>query len=137
MTNLKVGDRVKKAKGYSFPGVIVAKFETLAGNERFVVEMVPSQGEDGAGMLHIFDESVLKLVKEGESTFYDELDTSMRIIGRTFAKTDTKEFLTLTIRTGNHTYLVDIDLATGKVGGYGVPREGINFARFKSKNLFL
>jgi len=44
MTKLKVGDRVKKIKGYSFPGEIVSIFNTTKGVERFVVEMVPTQG---------------------------------------------------------------------------------------------
>ena len=49
---LPVGTPVRKAKGYGFPGVIVAVFATTAGNIRFVVE---ATGEEYAGMLHIFN----------------------------------------------------------------------------------
>ena len=56
---LKVGDRVRKVKGYPFPGVIVAAFDTLAGHRRFVVECT---AEDVQGCLHIFNAS--QLVKE-------------------------------------------------------------------------
>ena len=49
---LKVGDSVSKVKGYKYDGVIVAKFETLAGKERLVVD-------NRDGMLHIFNESQL------------------------------------------------------------------------------
>lgn len=48
-----VGDTVDKRAGYRFPGTIVAAFETLAGMERYVVEM------DVFGLLHIFNEDQL------------------------------------------------------------------------------
>lgn len=46
-----VGTPVRKTAGYPFPGVVVAAFRTLAGEERYVVECtVP----EVAGMLHIY-----------------------------------------------------------------------------------
>ena len=49
MTNLKVGEKVVKPRGYPYPGTIVAVFTTRSGEERVVVEsdILP-------GMLHIF-----------------------------------------------------------------------------------
>ena len=61
---MNIGDRVCKAKGYRFPGVIVAKFATLAGKKRFVVECT---SEDCAGCLRIFNEE--QLSREGEATY--------------------------------------------------------------------
>lgn len=46
-----VGDRVRKVKGYHFPGVVVAVFKTQAQQTRYVVECtVP----EVAGILHIY-----------------------------------------------------------------------------------
>lgn len=54
---MELGHRVKKVKGYPFPGVIVAKFYTLAGKERFVVECdVP----EVSGILHIYSPEQLE-----------------------------------------------------------------------------
>ena len=50
---MNIGDKVYKAKGYKFPGVIVSKFTTIAGKERFVVECT---SPDCSGCLHIFNE---------------------------------------------------------------------------------
>lgn len=52
---MKIGDRVNKIKGYSFPGIVVAVFETTKGEIRVVVEM------DNFGLLHIFNESQLQI----------------------------------------------------------------------------
>lgn len=49
----KVGDKVDKAKGYSFPGTVVSVFENTKGGVRLVVEM------DTFGLLHIFSEENL------------------------------------------------------------------------------
>ena len=50
-----VGARVIKPNGYPFPGVVVARFMTLSGNnERYVVEFTDILGEP-TGLLHIFD----------------------------------------------------------------------------------
>jgi hypothetical protein len=47
----KVGDRVQKATGYKWPGVVVSVFDTLGGKTRVVVECtVP----EVAGALHIY-----------------------------------------------------------------------------------
>lgn len=48
-----VGDKVDKAKGYTFPGTVVAVFKTTEGNLRYVVEM------DTHHLLHIFNEDQL------------------------------------------------------------------------------
>jgi hypothetical protein len=46
-----VGDRVAKVNGYKWPGIVVCRFQTLAGETRVVVECtVP----EVAGALHIF-----------------------------------------------------------------------------------
>ena len=51
----KVGDRVYKLSGYTFPGIVVATFETLQGEHRVVVETTLS-----IGLLHIFNEDQLE-----------------------------------------------------------------------------
>lgn len=51
MSDLAVGLKVQKKRGYKWPGVIVAVFQTLAGETRVVVECtVP----EVAGALHIY-----------------------------------------------------------------------------------
>lgn len=58
MTDVKVGSFVQKVKGYRWPGVVVAKFTTQEGAERFVVECtVP----EVAGALHIYNREQLAL----------------------------------------------------------------------------
>ena len=44
------GDRVVKTKGYRYPGVVVAAFQTTRGLWRYVVECTVEGVE---GMLHI------------------------------------------------------------------------------------
>lgn len=51
----KIGDRVFKPKGYKFPGIVVAVFQTTTGETRIVAEMIDN------GILHIFNESQLEL----------------------------------------------------------------------------
>jgi hypothetical protein len=51
----KVGDKVYKPKGYKFPGIVVAVFQTTSGDIRVVAELIDN------GMLHIFSESQLEL----------------------------------------------------------------------------
>lgn len=56
---MKVGDRVQKVRGYKWPGIVVAVFNTLAGERRVVVECtVP----EVTGALHIYNEEQLKVV---------------------------------------------------------------------------
>ena len=50
------GDPVEKIKGYKFKGTIVSVFKKLDGQTRLVVEM------EETGMLHIFNESQMKVV---------------------------------------------------------------------------
>lgn len=47
-----IGDRVRKLKGYRYPGIIVSVFKNLAGETRFVVE---SSIPGAEGWLHIFN----------------------------------------------------------------------------------
>ncbi len=54
-----VGDKAHKPKGYKFPCTIVGVFETINGEIRIVGEM------DEYGLLHIFNENQLELVKPG------------------------------------------------------------------------
>ena len=49
----KIGDKVDKKVGYTFPGTVIAAFETTACKLRYVVEM------DVHGLLHIFNEDQL------------------------------------------------------------------------------
>lgn len=55
---MKLGDRVKKRKGYGYPGVIVADFCNYKGERRLVVE---ARHPDIIGMLHIFNPEQLEL----------------------------------------------------------------------------
>ena len=47
----KVGDRVQKASGYKWPGVVESVFDTLAGKTGVVVECT---APEVAGALHIY-----------------------------------------------------------------------------------
>ncbi len=49
--DFKVGDPVQKSVGYRFPGIVVAKFMTLNGGTRYVVECVAVEVR---GCLHTF-----------------------------------------------------------------------------------
>jgi hypothetical protein len=51
----KIGDKVRKPKGYAFDGIIVSIFENTSGEIRIVAEL------EGNGMLHIFSPSQLEL----------------------------------------------------------------------------
>lgn len=57
MESLNVGDHVEKTSGYLYPGIIVAKFETTAGEIRYVVECDVAVCR---GMLHIYNGNQLK-----------------------------------------------------------------------------
>lgn len=52
------GTAVRKVKGYPWPGVVVAVFRTLAGQERYVVECT---AEAVAGALHIYNPDQLEV----------------------------------------------------------------------------
>lgn len=56
---LPLGTAVEKVGGYPFPGIVVAAFHTLSGQERFVVE---ATGEGYRGMLHIFNGGQLRKI---------------------------------------------------------------------------
>lgn len=58
---MKIGDRVEKVKGYKWPGVIVASFRTLKGEQRIVVECtVP----EVAGALHIYSPNDVRVIDQ-------------------------------------------------------------------------
>lgn len=46
--DFNIGDKVEKAKGYSFPGIVVSVFQNTKGATRLVVEM------EVYGLMHIF-----------------------------------------------------------------------------------
>ena len=52
------GDFVVKTRGYKYPGVVVAAFQNLSGDHRYVVECTV---EEVAGMLHIYNADQLEL----------------------------------------------------------------------------
>lgn len=54
-----VGDRVEKVAGYKWPGIVVAVFNTLSGEKRYVVECTALEV---AGALHIYSGSQLRKV---------------------------------------------------------------------------
>lgn len=56
MDAIGLHDHVVKPRGYPFPGLVVAKFTTRAGDVRYVVE-----SDLAPGMLHIFTASQLEL----------------------------------------------------------------------------
>lgn len=60
---MKIGDTVRKTKGYAWPGVIVADFTTLAGHRRLVVECT---APDVLGALHIYNEEQLEVRADAE-----------------------------------------------------------------------
>jgi hypothetical protein len=60
MALLAVGDRVEKNSGYKWPGVVIAVFDTLAGERRVVVECTTPEV---AGALHIYNEKQLMIVE--------------------------------------------------------------------------
>jgi len=55
---LETGDTVKKIKGYAWPGVIVARFTTLAGKTRYVVECTVPEVK---GALHIYSPEQIRI----------------------------------------------------------------------------
>jgi hypothetical protein len=55
--SFRVGDKVRKVKGYEWPGVIVSCFETLDGKPRYVVECTVPEVK---GALHIYNSEQLE-----------------------------------------------------------------------------
>lgn len=53
-----IGNNVRKTKGYHYFGAVVAAFQTLAGEDRYVVE---STSEGSLRMLFIFNDGQLEL----------------------------------------------------------------------------
>ena len=54
-----VGQRVRKVRGYQWPGVVVAAFDNLDGDARYVVECTV---DEVAGALHIYNADQLEAV---------------------------------------------------------------------------
>jgi hypothetical protein len=64
MSSIEVGDAVEKTTGYKWPGIVVAKFATLNGQPRFVVECTVAEV---AGALHIYSpEQLVHKNNEGD-----------------------------------------------------------------------
>lgn len=63
---LKLGDKVRKIKGYNFDGIVMSIFENSKGQKRVIVEHLGSQNEDSGGMLHIFSVNQLEKVNSIE-----------------------------------------------------------------------
>jgi hypothetical protein len=61
-TEFKVGDEIRKTKGYAFIGVVVSVFENTKGQVRIVAEHYGSQTDSNGGMLHIFSASQLEKI---------------------------------------------------------------------------
>lgn len=59
----KIGDKVRKLKGYKFEGVVVAVFNNLAGEERLVMELVNKCCGNGDRMLHIFNPEQVEIIE--------------------------------------------------------------------------
>ena len=57
---MNVGTKVRKVKGYAYPGVVVSVFQNLKGETRYVVECtVP----EVSGMLHIYSPEQIEPVE--------------------------------------------------------------------------
>lgn len=61
MHEFQVGDRVQKVRGYRWPGVVVALFQTRKGQTRLVVECTVPEVE---GALHIYAPDQLLLLTD-------------------------------------------------------------------------
>lgn len=60
----KIGDKVRKLKGYKFEGVVVAVFNNLAEEERLVMELVNKCCGNGDRMLHIFNPEQVEIIED-------------------------------------------------------------------------
>lgn len=59
---MKVGTKVRKVKGYEWPGIVVSVFETLDGKVRYVVECTVPEVR---GALHIYAPEQIERVDNG------------------------------------------------------------------------
>lgn len=73
MSKFKIGDKIRKPKGYSFDGTVVSVFTTTSGDVRVVAEL------DGNGMLHIFSEGQLELRDDGDMKIM-----SSKVVSKTY-----------------------------------------------------
>lgn len=58
-SDIRAGHKVRKVKGYKFPGVVVSAFTTLAGEWRYVVECT---APEVSGMLHIYNRDQIERI---------------------------------------------------------------------------
>lgn len=58
-TRLDLGDHVEKKEGYRWPGIVVAHFRNIAGEDRVVVECTADQVK---GALHIYRPDQLRVI---------------------------------------------------------------------------
>ena len=58
VSKFKIGDLVRKVKGYEFFGTVQSVFQNRKGDKRIVVESNPS-----AGLMHIFNEEQMELIE--------------------------------------------------------------------------
>jgi hypothetical protein len=58
-TELRVGMKVEKIKGYRWPGIIVSEFHTIDGQCRYVVECTV---DEVRGALHIYSPEQIEAV---------------------------------------------------------------------------
>lgn len=83
---MKIGDRVRKAKGYRWPGEVRSVFANKAGEARVVVECTAWAV---AGALHIFSPEQLEIVRKSSrqhSVKTTPLDTSAKRAHKTARK---------------------------------------------------
>jgi len=70
------GDAVHKPRGYKFPGIVLKPFRTMAGDLRYVVEMIrfegPRQLARPSGLLHIFSGDQLAKGFNQQAEWLDE-----------------------------------------------------------------
>ena len=58
---MKLGDKVRKIKGYGFEGEIVAMFTNSQEQIRVVAEHFDSRTTTSSGILHIYNEAQLEV----------------------------------------------------------------------------
>lgn len=100
-----IHNRVRKKKGYAFPGTVVAKFATLKGLTRYVVECeVP----EVSGILHIYSGKDLEFISQDAPNLV-EVD-NRKIIYNGLRTPDG----TLLVSRHRHDYQVHVDTTNGK-----------------------
>jgi hypothetical protein len=86
----KIGDKVRKPKGYAFDGIIVSIFENTSGEIRIVAEL------EGNGMLHIFSPSQLELrqlLAEDYFKLHQEMENKQETLKKVEENIDREEWI--------------------------------------------